>query len=69
MFQSNSRRVFAFALTLALAPPAGAFELAWPVDCRLGDTCHIQHYVDRDPGPGGTTSARPLSSRPRSASR
>ncbi len=39
-------------LTLALASPAGAFELAWPVDCILGQTCHIQHYVDRDPGPG-----------------
>jgi hypothetical protein len=42
---------------LALASPAGAFELApfklaWPVDCTLGQTCHIQHYLDRDPGPG-----------------
>jgi hypothetical protein len=39
------------ALTLALALPAGAFELHWPMDCTLGDTCHIQQYVDRDPGP------------------
>lgn len=39
-------------LTLALASPAGAFQLDWPVDCTLGQTCHIQHYVDRDPGPG-----------------
>jgi len=23
-----------------------------PVDCQLGDTCYIQNYVDRDPGPG-----------------
>ena len=43
-------------LTLALAHPAGAFELApfklsWPVDCILGDTCHIQQYPDHDPGP------------------
>ncbi|MBI1172982.1 peptidoglycan DD-metalloendopeptidase family protein [bacterium] len=37
---------------LALASPAGAFQLQWPVDCTLGQTCHIQHYVDRDPGPG-----------------
>lgn len=29
-----------------------SFRLAWPVDCTLGQTCHIQHYVDRDPGPG-----------------
>lgn len=39
-------------LTLALAAPAGAFELAFPLDCSLGETCYIQHYVDRDPGPG-----------------
>ena len=38
-------------LTLALAFPAGAFELAFPVDCALGDTCHIQQYSDHDPGP------------------
>ena len=39
-------------LTLALAFPAGAFELAFPVDCTLGATCHIQQYADHDPGPG-----------------
>lgn len=39
-------------LTLALAFPAGAFELALPVDCTLGDTCYIQQYPDHDPGPG-----------------
>ena len=36
---------------LALAHPAGAFELSWPVDCTIGDTCHIQQYPDHDPGP------------------
>ena len=46
-------------LTLALAHPAGAFELApislaWPAACILGDTCHIQQYPDHDPGPGAT---------------
>ncbi len=41
-------------LTVALAQPAGAFELAWPVDCRLGDTCYIQQYPDHDPGPAAT---------------
>ena len=51
-------RVAAF-LTLALASPAGAFELApfklaWPADCTLGDTCHIQQYADHDPGPAAT---------------
>ena len=40
------------AFSLALAFPAGAFELAFPADCQLGDTCYIQQYVDHDPGPG-----------------
>lgn len=39
-------------LTLALAPAAGAFELAFPADCTLGQTCYIQQFPDRDPGPG-----------------
>jgi hypothetical protein len=39
-------------LSLALASPAGAFELAWPIACALGQTCHIQHYLDHDTGPG-----------------
>lgn len=38
-------------LTLALACPAGAFELAFPVDCTLGQTCYIQQYPDHDPSP------------------
>ena len=33
------------------AVPAGP-RLAFPVACALGRTCEIQHYVDRDPGPG-----------------
>lgn len=39
-------------LALAPAPVAGAFELALPVDCTLGETCHVQNYVDRDTGSG-----------------
>ncbi|WP_223640749.1 M23 family metallopeptidase [Rhodobacter sp. TJ_12] len=40
-------------MALALLPGAAqAFALEQPVDCVLGDTCYIQHYVDRDPGPG-----------------
>lgn len=39
-------------LTLALASPAGAFQLAWPAACTLGQTCFIQHYFDHDSGPG-----------------
>ena len=38
--------------SLALALPAGAFELALPVDCTLGETCFIQQTADHDPGPG-----------------
>jgi murein DD-endopeptidase MepM/ murein hydrolase activator NlpD len=46
-------------LTLALAQTAGAFELppfklSWPVDCTLGDTCHIQQYFDHDAGLGAS---------------
>lgn len=41
-----------FVLSLALASPAGAFDLAFPADCRLGRSCYIQNYVDSDPGPG-----------------
>lgn len=37
---------------MALAYPAGAIELEWPVDCVLGETCHIQQYADHDAGPG-----------------
>ena len=44
----------ALVLPFALAQPAGAFELHWPVDCTLGDTCHIQQYTDHDPGPLAT---------------
>ena len=38
-------------VTLALAQPAGAFDLAFPVACDLGATCYIQQYPDHDPGP------------------
>jgi hypothetical protein len=33
------------------APPPGP-KLGLPIACVLGRTCEIQHYVDRDPGPG-----------------
>ncbi|MBD3787245.1 MAG: M23 family metallopeptidase [Sphingomonadales bacterium] len=42
-----------FLLPALLAPvSAAAFSLSLPVDCALGDTCYIQHYVDRQNGPG-----------------
>lgn len=41
-------------LIASLAAPLAAGEpsLIQPIDCTLGKTCHIQNYVDRDPGPG-----------------
>lgn len=43
----------ALLLSLVTAPAvASDFTLQWPVDCRLGETCHIQQYVDHIPGPG-----------------
>ena len=39
-------------MTLAPAPPAGAFQLVLPLDCVLGQSCFIQQFMDRDPGPG-----------------
>ena len=38
-------------LLAAAAPaPTPSLRLAWPVDCRLGQTCAIQNYPDEDPG-------------------
>jgi murein DD-endopeptidase MepM/ murein hydrolase activator NlpD len=31
---------------------ADDFTLDLPLDCEIGRTCHIQQYVDADPGPG-----------------
>jgi len=44
----------AAALVALSAPRAQpeAPKLGFPVACRIGRTCEIQHYVDRDPGPG-----------------
>ena len=42
------------AILLSLAAPVAAGDLALglPIDCTLGQDCHIQQFVDRDPGPG-----------------
>lgn len=46
------RYALALIATLCAAPVgAEAPVLALPIDCTLGQTCFIQHYVDRDPGP------------------
>ncbi|MGU3538716.1 M23 family metallopeptidase [Methylobacterium sp. A54F] len=50
---SFSPALAAVLVPLAVAPAAGAdFRLRLPLDCELGRTCFVQHYVDRDPGPG-----------------
>jgi hypothetical protein len=46
-----------FGLTLALAPlgvraASEGPKLALPLACEIGRSCEVQHYVDRDPGPG-----------------
>ncbi|MFT4960405.1 MAG: hypothetical protein ACI92Z_001489 [Paracoccaceae bacterium] len=40
-------------LLISLAAPVAASDifLSLPIDCELGKSCYIQHYVDRDPGP------------------
>lgn len=40
------------SLGLSAAAPVGAPKLGFPIACEPGRTCEIQHYVDRDPGPG-----------------
>jgi hypothetical protein len=43
-----------FALIASVAAPAAAEVpfLALPLDCRLGETCFVEDYVDAKPGPG-----------------
>ena len=41
--------LIASSASLALAED---LQLAFPLDCTLGQNCHIQQYMDRDPGPG-----------------
>ena len=42
--------ILAFATSLAAPVAASELVLDWPLDCTLGETCHIQQYVDHDPG-------------------
>ncbi|MGR3760043.1 M23 family metallopeptidase [Roseobacteraceae bacterium NS-SX3] len=47
-------RLWALMIAASLAAPAAAGDLVldWPIDCTLGETCHIQQYVDHDPSRG-----------------
>lgn len=42
----------ALALFLLAPIPAGAFDLALPLDCTLNESCFVQHLFDHDSGPG-----------------
>ncbi|MEX0304067.1 MAG: M23 family metallopeptidase [Leisingera sp.] len=42
------------ATSLAAPVAAGDFLLQFPLECTLGEDCHIQQFVDHDPGPGAT---------------
>jgi murein DD-endopeptidase MepM/ murein hydrolase activator NlpD len=46
--------VAAVAACAPAAPRAAAEgpKLSVPIACEVGRTCEVQHYVDRDPGPG-----------------
>lgn len=44
-------RQLALILTVAPAGMAGAFDLGFPVECVLGESCFIQNYFDHDTGP------------------
>jgi hypothetical protein len=47
------RAIFVASLILILAKlMAGPLDLAFPLDCKLGETCFIQQYVDADPSDG-----------------
>lgn len=55
MFRALRHPLRTAALLLASALPAPAQEapaLLFPVECRLGETCFLQQFVDHDPGPG-----------------
>jgi len=53
----NLRVLASVVIVAACAPqaPRAAGEgpkLSVPIACEVGRTCEVQHYVDRDPGPG-----------------
>lgn len=46
-----------FAFSLAAQSAAGDILLALPIDCQIGETCHIQQSVDHDPTEGASDFA------------
>ena len=57
-------RIATFIAALACPAFAGPPALELPIDCTLGQTCYIEDYVDRDPGPGQADYTCGLKSRP-----
>lgn len=49
LFLAGLLGLTAGGLASAQAP---APRFAFPLACEIGKTCEVQHYVDRDPGPG-----------------
>lgn len=52
-FPSGKVRLAVALIAVIHLPSAHAGEpitLGWPVDCRVGETCEIQHYVDHGGG-------------------
>ncbi len=52
MIRAAGIAVFAFALPAAAQVGAEGLSLIPPIACDIVSDCHIQQYVDRDPGPG-----------------
>ena len=48
------RGLLALTLPFASTTLAEGLLLQPPLDCDLSQTCYIQQYMDRDPGPGST---------------
>jgi hypothetical protein len=44
--------IAAAPLSAARSQAPAAPKLAFPLACVIGRNCEVQHYVDRDPGPG-----------------
>ena len=44
-------------LLCATPVAADTLRLDWPMDCTLGESCFVQNYVDRDPGPAAADFA------------
>jgi len=52
---ASALAIIAIAFTAPVA--AETIRLDLPIDCVIGETCVIQGYVDRDPGPGAVDFA------------